>query len=56
MIQRLIIAIKCCLAKSMSLKDKKTLGEIGTFVEIYHFDYSRVVEAVYASEGMNYKY
>lgn len=56
MIQRLIIAIKCCLTKSMSLKDKKTLGEIGTFVEIYHFDYPKIVEATYASEGMNYKY
>ena len=56
MIQRLIIAIKCCLTKSMSLKDKKTLGEIGTFVEIYHFDYEKIVEATYASEGMNYKY
>ena len=38
------------------LKDKKTLGEIGTFVEIYHFDYEKIVEATYASEGMNYKY
>lgn len=56
MIQRLIIAMKCCLTKSMSLKDKKTLGEIGTFVEIYHFDYEKIVEATYASEGMNYKY
>lgn len=56
MIQRLIIAIKCCLTKSMSLKDKKTLSEIGTFVEIYHFDYPKIVEATYASEGMNYKY
>ena len=56
MIQKLIIAIKCCLTKSMSLKDKKTLGEIGTFVEIYHFDYAAIVEAAYASEGMNYKY
>lgn len=56
MIQRLIVAIKCCLTKSMSLKDKKTLGEIGTFVEIYHFDYPKIVEATYASEGMNYKY
>jgi len=56
MIQRLIIAIKCCLTKSMSLKDKKTLGEIGTFVEIYHFNYPHIVEATYASEGMNYKY
>lgn len=55
-IQKLIVAIKCCLTKSMSLKDKKTLGEIGTFVEIYHFDYTAIVEAVYASEGMNYKY
>ena len=56
MIQRLITAIKCCLTKSMSLKDKKTLGEIGTFVEIYHFNYEKIVEATYASEGMNYKY
>lgn len=56
MIQRLIVAIKCCLTQSMSLKDKKTLGEIATFVEIYHFDYPRIVETVYASEGMNYKY
>ena len=56
MIQKLIVAIKCCLTQSMSLKDKKTLGEIATFVEIYHFDYPRIVETVYASEGMNYKY
>lgn len=56
MIQKLIVAIKCCLTQSMSQKDKKTLGDIAAFVEIYHFDYPRVVEAVYASEGMNYKY